>query len=84
MSPVTRYYVIVGAVIGGCLLVTGTMDLQDAEIAAAQRREEAAAARARLSHPLPYTATVTQYGDGIREPRTRYYVPRRAREEGTP
>lgn len=26
--------------------------------------------------PLPYTATITQYGDGIAEPRTRFYVPK--------
>jgi hypothetical protein len=27
-----------------------------------------------LSFPLPYAATVTQSGDGIDEPRTRFYV----------
>jgi hypothetical protein len=25
-------------------------------------------------HPLPYTATVTQSGPGITEPRTRFYI----------
>lgn len=29
-----------------------------------------------LSIPLPYTATITQYGDGISQPRTRFYVPK--------
>jgi hypothetical protein len=27
-----------------------------------------------LSHPIPYSATVRQSGDGITEPRIRYYV----------
>lgn len=30
----------------------------------------------KLSFPLPYTATVTQSGPGIKEVRTRYYVPK--------
>lgn len=29
---------------------------------------------AALSFPLPYSATVTQSGDGIAEPRTRFYI----------
>lgn len=29
-----------------------------------------------FEHPLPWTATVTQSGPGIREVRTRYYVPK--------
>jgi hypothetical protein len=34
-----------------------------------------------LSFPLPYAATVTQSGDGIDEPRTRFYIAKSVREE---
>lgn len=32
-----------------------------------------------FTHPLPWAATVTQSGPGIREVRTRYYVPKDAK-----
>lgn len=35
---------------------------------------------AALSFPIPYSATVTQSGDGIKEPRTRFYVSRAVKE----
>ena len=49
-----------------------------AEVAIPSPRGEPAAV---LSFPIPYSATVTQYGDGIKEPRTRFYVARSVREE---
>lgn len=36
---------------------------------------------AAFSSPIPYAATVTQSGDGISEPRTRFYVPMSKRGE---
>lgn len=33
-----------------------------------------------LEFPIPYAATITQSGDGIDEPRTRFYVARSVRE----
>jgi hypothetical protein len=35
---------------------------------------------AALSFPIPYSATVTQSGDGIAEPRTRFYVAKSVKE----
>lgn len=33
-----------------------------------------------FSFPLPYAATVTQSGDGIAEPRTRFYIAKSVKE----
>jgi hypothetical protein len=70
-----------------CLIIVlafamvGTWDYADALIAEATSKEArgAAATVGALSHPLPYAATVTQSGDGIKEPRTRFYVPTSAK-----
>jgi hypothetical protein len=56
----------------------GTWDYADALTAEAIAKDArgAAATTATLSHPLPYTATVIQSGDGIDTPRVRYYIPK--------
>lgn len=43
-------------------------------------QEAAVALPERWDFPIPYSATVTQSGDGIAEPRTRFYVARSVRE----
>lgn len=47
-----------------------------AEVASSSLGEPAAV----LSFPIPYSATVTQSGDGIAEARTRFYVAKSVRE----
>lgn len=61
------------------------IDVTAALVAAADARKanvraEDRAAVILLSHPLPYAATVTQSGDGIAEPRTRFYVAKSVKE----
>ena len=62
-------------------VLVGNFDYADDLTAEAIAKEArgAAVTAATLSHPLPYTDTVTQYGDGIKQPRTRFYVPTSAK-----
>lgn len=62
-------------------VLVGSFDYADEVLAEAIAKEArgAAVAATTFAHPLPYAATVTQSGDGIDEPRTRYYIPRSAR-----
>ena len=57
--------------------IVGSIDFSEALIAEAIEKEARPARAAEdtvLAHPIPYDATITQYGDGITEPRTRYYI----------
>lgn len=60
-----------------CLLAVSKLDFESAKI-----NEKIVQAAPRpfveplFSHPLPWTAKVTQSGPGIHEVRTRYYVPK--------
>lgn len=59
-------------------MLVGNFDYADAltQEAIAKEARGAAATIATFDHPLPYTATITQSGPGIAEPRTRFYVPK--------
>ena len=76
-----KYIGIIGALalIAYVGLVGGLADFffpPQAEVAESSSLGEPAA----FSFPIPYSATITQYGDGIKEPRTRFYVARSVRE----
>lgn len=78
--PFMRYIV---ALLLALLGIAGTNDYIDAinmdtaEKEAREARTLAAIGVRQFSHPLAWSATVTQSGPGIREIRTRYYVPSR-------
>jgi hypothetical protein len=72
----------------GAVLVFGCgasdVEVTAAQVAAADEMKARISAPDRaaviqLSHPLPYSASITQSGDGIAEPRTRFYIPTSAR-----
>jgi tetrahydromethanopterin S-methyltransferase subunit C len=80
--PTTIQILAALAFVAVMLALVGNFDYADAltQEAIAKDARGAAAIVDTLSHPLPYSATVTQSGDGIAEARTRFYISKSVRE----
>jgi hypothetical protein len=74
---ITAALTLIFAISFGCGLVDLVVPESAAPEAVTSSPESPVAA---LSFPIPYSATVTQSGDGIAEPRTRFYVAKSVKE----